>query len=254
MPYRRNVPPTVTLCMSPYLRSLLADRRAHVSAVREALFRLYGRPQPDPPEDPLSSLIATILSQHTSDINSHRAFAALRRSFPTWESVAGADTDAVVEAIRAGGLATLKAPRIQRVLRAVRDRFGAYDLSALHSMQRDEARTALMSLGTGIGSKTASCVLLFAVGLPAFCVDTHIRRVCERIGLIGPRDGPDKAQDLLESAVPPEDTYAMHVDMIRHGRQVCKAQRPRCGSCGLRELCLYGSQYSPRPVDQGSLA
>src|SRR5919204_94655 len=127
---------------------------------------------------------------------------------------------------------------------AVRERlFRAYDLSMLHEMSRDEARALLMSLGGGIGPKTASCVLLFSVGLPAFCVDTHIQRVCARLGLIGPRDSAEKAQHLLEATVPPEDTYAMHVDMIRHGRQTCRAQRPRCVQCPLRDLCLYGSTF-----------
>jgi endonuclease-3 len=147
----------------------------------------------------------------------------------------------VAEAIRPGGLAAQKAPRIQHVLRNVYERFGAYDLSVLHEMSRDEARALLMSLGSGIGHKTASCVLLFDVGLPAFCVDTHIQRVCARLGLIGPRDSAEKAQYLLEATVPPEDTYAMHVDMIRHGRQICRAQRPRCMPCPLRDVCLYGS-------------
>lgn len=226
---------------SPYLRELLGNRREHIDAVREHLFGAYGYPEPREREDPLSELIGTILSQHTSDVNSHRAFASLRTRFPRWDEVAAAPVDEVAEAIRSGGLAARKAPRIQQVLRSVYERFGAYDLSIVQKMPRDEARSLLMSLGSGIGPKTASCVLLFSVGLPAFCVDTHIQRICARLGLIGTRDSAEKAQHLLEATVPPEDTYAMHVDMIRHGRQVCRAQRPQCHLCPLRDLCLFGS-------------
>ena len=228
--------------ISPYLRSLLADRSVHVDAVRTLLFAAYGYPEPGQRDDPLSELIGTILSQHTSDVNSHRAFASLRQRFPDWAQVEAAPVAEVEEAIRSGGLAARKAPRLQQVLRAVYERFGAYNLSALHAMPRDEARAVLMSLGPGIGPKTASCVLLFSVGLPAFCVDTHIQRICARLGLIGSRDSAEKAQHLLEATVPPDDTYAMHVDMIRHGRQICHAQRPRCPHCPLREVCLYGNQ------------
>ena len=99
-----------------------------------------------------------------------------------------------------------------------------------------------MSLGAGIGPKTASCVLLFSVGLPAFCVDTHIQRICARLGLIATKDSAEKAQHLLEATVPAHDTYAMHVDMIRHGRQVCRAQKPRCDVCPLRPVCRFGSE------------
>jgi endonuclease III len=244
MPVRTTAPDDVS-GVSPYLRALLSNRRQHVDAVRERLFRTYGYPEPGERSDPLSGLIATILSQHTSDVNSHRAFARLRERLPSWEQVAAAPVEEVAEAIRPGGLAAQKAPRIQHVLRNVYERFGAYDLSVLHQMSRDEARALLMSLGSGIGHKTASCVLLFDVGLPAFCVDTHIQRICARLGLIGPRESAEKAQRLLEEALrvlqAEEDTYAMHVAMIRHGRQICRAQRPRCVQCSLRDLCLYGS-------------
>jgi endonuclease-3 len=229
---------------SPYLRGLLADRAQHVDAVRRRLFHTYGRPASYEHEDPLSGLIGTILSQHTSDQNSHRAYASLRGRFPTWAEVAEAPVHKVEEAIRCGGLAAQKAPRIQHVLRAVRARFGAYDLSALRGLPRDEARALLMSLGGGIGPKTASCVLLFSLGVPAFCVDTHIQRICWRLGLIKQKDSAEKAQHLLEATVPADDTYAMHVDMIRHGREICRALRPLCRQCPLQEVCSYGNAVS----------
>ena len=231
--------------ISPYLRELLASRQRHVDAARERLFAAYGYPEGTPSGDPVGGIVGTILSQHTSDVNSHRAYESLRRRFAAWAEVAEAPVGEVEDAIRSGGLAAQKAPRIQQVLRAVQERFGAYDLAALDGLTRDEARALLMSLGPGIGPKTASCVLLFSLGVPAFCVDTHIQRICARLGLIGQRDSAEKAQYLLEATVPPDDVYAMHVDMIRHGRQVCRAQQPRCPACPLRGVCLYGQTHAP---------
>jgi len=227
--------------ISSYLRELLGDRRRHVDTVRERLFAYYGYPEGAPSGDPVGGIVGTILSQHTSDTNSHRAYNSLRARFPTWGQVAEAPVAEVEEAIRSGGLATQKAPRIQATLRAIHERFGAYDLSVLTTLPRDEARALLMGLGAGIGPKTASCVLLFSVGIPAFCVDTHIQRICARLGVIGPKDSPEKAQHVLEATVPPEDVRAMHVDMIRHGRGICRAQRPQCERCPLLEMCVYGS-------------
>ncbi len=133
--------------------------------------------------EPIDELVATILSQHTSDLNTERAFASLRARFPTWAAVIDAPTEAVAEAIRSGGLANLKAPRIQAVLVAVREQFGDFDLSPLGNLSIAAARAELIKL-RGVGPKTASCVLLFSLGMPAMPVDTHVHRVARRLGLI----------------------------------------------------------------------
>src|SRR3989442_12949572 len=112
MPVRTTAPDHVP-GVSPYLRDLLSNRQEHVDAVRERLFRIYGYPEPGERADPLSDLIATILSQHTSDVNSHRAFARLRAHFPSWEQVATAPVEEGEEAIRPAGLAVQTAPPIR---------------------------------------------------------------------------------------------------------------------------------------------
>jgi len=227
--------------VSLYLRALLGNRQDHVDVMCERLLDEYGRARFHEPSDALGGLVGTILSQHTSDKNSHRAYTSLIERFPTWEAVAAASLDEIEESIRSGGLAAQKAPRIQGAVHAVYERFGSYDLSFLATLPRDEARTLLMGLASGIGPKTASCVLLFSLGVPAFCVDTHIQRICARVGLIRSKDSAEKAQHMLEATVPPEDIHAMHVAMIRHGRSTCRAQKPQCGRCPLREVCLYGA-------------
>ena len=207
-----------------------------VDIVLDRLRAYYGDPAPRTPNDPLDELIATILSQHTSDVNTERAFASLKARFPTWDGVVAAPTEAVADAIRSGGLARIKAPRIQQVLRTIHARRGEYSLRSLTELPVAEARDWLTSLD-GVGPKTAACVLLFACTMPALPVDTHVHRVSKRRGLIGPKVGEAAARRLLEAIVPAGDVYAFHMLLIGHGRAVCKAPRPRCEACPLMDVC-----------------
>lgn len=188
--------------------------------------------------EPLGSLIATILSQHTSDKNSERAFDNLRRVFPNWDGVRTATIDAIADAIRSGGLADAKAPRIKAVLAQIYEREGKTTLDFLKDMPTEEAKTYLTGFH-GVGPKTTACVLMFSLGRPVLPVDTHVFRVSHRLGLIEKRSGEAKAHDALQAQLPPERVYPFHVHMIRHGRRVCVAQRPRCGACVLSERCDY---------------
>ncbi len=186
--------------------------------------------------EPLAELITTILAQHTSDLNAERSFAELRHVFGSWDTIATAEVDAIAEAIRSGGLARQKAPRIKGVLQEIHTRRGNYDLAFLKSLPFTEALTWLTTLD-GVGPKTARCVLLFSLGFPCIPVDTHVHRIAKRLGLIGPKVTAEAAHAILEAAVSPEDAYRFHVHLIEHGRQVCKALRPMCTSCALQEDC-----------------
>ena len=202
----------------------------------------YGPVSWRPRTDGVSELVLTILSQHTSDLNSDRAFQELRLRFSSWEEVLAATTRQVADAIRQGGLADQKAPRIQAVLHEVLTRRGRLDISFLSKLPLGEAKAWLRSL-PGVGPKTAAVVLCFALGMPAFPVDTHIHRVAKRLGLIGPRVSADEAHDLLEAAIAPERVFPLHVYLITHGRQVCKAQRPLCERCVLAAQCPSKEQF-----------
>jgi endonuclease-3 len=206
--------------------------------VHGLLVQEYGDPAWAPRADPLAELIGVILSQNTSDLNSARAYASLRAAFPTWEQVRDAPVQAVAAAIHSGGLAAIKAPRIQRVLATISDRRGRLDLGFLADLPVDEARRWLMSLD-GVGAKTAACVLLFALGQPVVPVDTHVHRVSLRLGLVSTKHTPEQTEGILESLLPPWARYAYHMNVIAHGRLVCKAQRPRCGLCVLTSCCAY---------------
>jgi endonuclease III len=206
----------------------------------ELLAAHYGQREWGGRQDPLDELILTILSQNTSDVNSGRAYRALRQRFPTWEAVLEAPTAAVYEVIRPAGLGNIKAPRIQQTLRSIRERAGALSLDHLDAMPLEGAREWLLSLG-GIGPKTAACVLMFALGLPALPVDTHVHRVSLRLGLIGARVGAERAHALLEAALPPEAVYSFHLNLIQHGRLICHARRPACERCPLSRICDFAA-------------
>ena len=190
-----------------------------------------------PHEDPVGELVLTLLSQNTSDHNSGRAFQRLIATFDDWDAVIDAPLAAVEESIRIGGLAKTKAPRLQSLLRAVRGRIGVeWNADLLRTMPMPEAKTWLTSL-PGIGPKTAACVMLFSLGRPALPVDTHVHRVSQRLGLIGPKVNAVAAHDALEGGMPPGLYYGYHVAVIRHGRRVCKARSPLCEVCVLADGC-----------------
>jgi endonuclease-3 len=202
------------------------------------LLEAYGQPAWHPHLDPVAQLVSTILSQNTNDGNRDVAFGRLRRRLPTWEQVRDADVEEVIEAIRPAGLANQKGPRIQEALRFITRERGELDLGFLAELPVDEAKKWLSSI-KGVGPKTAAIILLFSLDRPAFPVDTHIYRVTKRLGLIGPRVSRERAHQELEKLVPQEDYYAFHLNLIRHGRQVCTSRKPRCPECIVRELCDY---------------
>ena len=196
--------------------------------------------------DGISELILTILSQHTSDLNSERAFQELWHRFGSWDAVLAAPPEEVAEAIRTGGLARVKAPRIQECLAKVLELRGDFDLSFLMELPVEEAKAWLRQL-PGVGPKTAAVVLCFALGMPAFPVDTHVHRVARRLGLIGPRVTAEEAHGVLETAIALDQVFSFHVYLITHGRRVCKAQLPQCPQCVLAHGCPSRFSFSPPP-------
>jgi endonuclease-3 len=214
------------------------DRR-RVRAIHRRLSRHFGELLPPRRTDPLEELVLTVLSQHTSDVNAARAFDSLRRALPTWDSVVDAPAPAVADTIRSGGLANTKAPRIQAILREIREREGAFDLSCLRRMSDAEATAYLASL-PGVGPKTAAVVLAFSLGRDAIPVDTHVHRVTTRLGWIEPRTNAAAAHRTLAELVPSEIRVSLHVGLIRLGREICVARRPRCEICPVFELCPTG--------------
>jgi endonuclease-3 len=231
-----------------------AGQTPSAATVREIHRRLSGRFGPlDPPRtlDPLEELILTVLSQNTSDVNRDRAYAAMRARFPTWEALAEADPSDLAAAIRPGGLANIKAPRLLAILGEIREREGGeLDLSWMRRASSARVRDYLVTL-PGVGPKTAACVLAFSLGRSALPVDTHVHRVARRLGFLDERIGAAKAHEVMDERVPARLRVRMHVGMIRLGRTICRAGRPACAVCPLQDLCptapsILGTARRPR--------
>jgi endonuclease-3 len=212
--------------------------RAKYQHIFEILAATYGFPTWRQHLPPVDELVDTILSQNTSDVARDKGFERLRQRFPTWEAVRDAPAHEVIEAIRPAGMSETKGPRIQQVLRQITDECGAITLDFLAEMDVEAAK-AWLTRFNGVGPKTAAIVLLFAFNKPAFPVDTHVHRVTQRLGLIGPKTTREQAHVELEKIIPPDQYYQAHLNFIEHGRKICRAARPLCERCPLTTLCDY---------------
>lgn len=200
------------------------------------LEKQYGIPRRKSPGDPFDILVETILSQNTNDQNRDKAYRRLKARFPRWEDVLEAKTRSIVSAIRPGGLAEQKARRIHEILRWIKKRERRISLAFLKKMGFEEIKKTIGPL-RGIGPKTLHCLLLFGLGREAFPVDTHILRVGKRLGFIPERMGAEKAHPWIAPLLPKEKSLSLHLNLIRFGRSVCKARKPRCYICFLQDEC-----------------
>jgi endonuclease-3 len=216
--------------------SELRPTKGKVKKVLQILERKYGIPSDRKVNNPLDTLIQTILSQNTNDLNRDRAFQRLKIQFPHWENVLDARTKAVVGAIRPAGLANQKAKRIREILRWIQKHHGKLSLSFLQGLDCDEIKKTIGGL-KGIGPKTLNCLLLFGMGREAFPVDTHVLRVGKHLGLIPERMNAEKAHTWIAPFVPKGKSLSLHLNLIRFGRAVCKARKPLCDICFLKDRC-----------------
>jgi len=220
---------------------------ARVQDIIGALEGVYGPREFTSRGRPVDVLIETVLSQNTSDINSHRAFESLLSHFGALENVADARVEDIEQAIASAGLSRIKSVRIKQILNRLVAENGSLDLAFLNGKGVDAAREYLVSF-QGVGLKTASCVLLFSLGMPAMPVDTHVHRVAQKLGLVGPRSTAEAAHAELEAMVSPGDRYRFHLLLIEHGRRICRARGPRCVVCVLNSVCPAAE---PAPQREG---
>ena len=206
--------------------------------VCKILIDKYGKDVSERKLPPIDELVMTILSQHTNDINMYRAFESLKETYSCWEEVLAAPQDELAVSIRSSGMYNLKAKRIQASLREIQERVGKLDLSLIETMEISEAKEWLTSLH-GVGPKTAAIVLLFSFGLPVLPVDTHVWRVTKRLGIIDMKVSREKAHDLLEKIMPRDCIPSLNKNLVQHGREVCRAQNPKCADCFLNKICDF---------------
>jgi endonuclease-3 len=210
-----------------------------VRYIIQNLERTYGVPINERASRPLDMLIKIILSQATSDTNSERTFAALKKRFPTWDAALRARTSTLADTIRAGGLANQKAAVIKDLLGQIKEKRGTLSLDFLHDLPDEEA-VRYLSQFRGIGPKTVACTLLFACRKEVFPLDTHIFRILRRVGLIPQKCTDARAHEIMNRIVPPGKFYSFHVNLVRHGRAICRPREPLCERCPIVEYCDYG--------------
>jgi len=210
--------------------------KERVKKIDKLLEKEYGKKVWKSDGDPLSVLISTILSQNTSDTNSQKSYASLRRIFGNWNNVAKAPVWRIAKAIQSGGLSNVKAKRMKTVLNQIRSERRKPTLSFLRKWNKEEIEPYLKRF-KGVGDKTIACVLLFSLGRSSMSVDTHIFRVSKRLNLIPRESNLKTAHRFLNKITPPQKIYQFHINLITHGRRVCKAQNPNCEICILYSIC-----------------
>jgi endonuclease-3 len=189
-----------------------------------------------PQTDPFETLVVTIISQNTADTNTERAFEKLSKQFEiTPQVLANAETSKIEACLHIAGLCKSKAKTIQTASKIILEKFGG-SLKPILSLPLDEARKTLTQM-PGVGPKTADVVLLFSANQPTVPVDTHVNRVAKRLGL-APANGNYEAVRLsLQSHFEPKDYLTLHLVLIAHGRQYCKARKPLCHECPVNNYC-----------------
>lgn len=223
--------------MNRYYHWLTGRKLSRIAALLQSQ---WGAVSEKPLRPPLDELVLTILSQNTSDLNSDRAFRSLRRAMSDWNEVRKAPAKKIEAAIREGGLARIKANRIQAILEEIHREWGVLSLDFLKDLPPENAWAYLRRF-KGVGPKTAACVMLFSLGRPAFPVDTHIIRVLSRMGE-GQKWTPEGLQEELQRKAPSELMYPLHLHLIHHGRMICRPRNPLCGRCSLISLCNHGKK------------
>jgi endonuclease-3 len=257
---------------NPYLawrKRLDRTRPGLIDFTLDELAGLYGHHEWGRRWDPTSELVLTILTQNSADVNAEHAFIELRKAYPSdkaveqhnagpgwggaglpdgappdWAAVDIAPLEELVEVIRPGGLPNQKAKGIKAALASIREARGDYSLEFLGEMSALEARSWLTGIN-GVGVKTASVVLLFSFGLPLMPVDRHVERVAQRVGLLPKKATADQAHDYFLAMLEPDRMLEAHVNLIRHGRLVCHAQRPNHMICPLRDRCRFFEPKAP---------
>lgn len=219
-----------------FMKNKLADSEDYFATVDNLLRQALGEPEVLHESSPLAYcqtvldvLIATVLTQATSDRNALKSWQQFKQTFPEPELVLKADESTLKETIRSGGLANQKAKTIRAILRTIQDQGYSFD-------EIGNDQEFLRSL-PGVGPKTLACVLLFGLKIPAFPVDTHIHRIALRMGWVEPSIGPAETQQLLTRLIPAQYHFSLHILLLNLGRRYCRPHNPKCQGCPLDKVC-----------------
>ena len=188
---------------------------------------------PEWPCDPFHVLIATILSQRTKDDNTRKASDNLFHKYPTIEAIAEADPADVAALIRPAGFPNQKAKAITECCRILRDQYGC-------KVPEDTDEMTKLPM---VGRKTAACVRSYAMEIPSVCVDTHVHRISNLMGLVKTKT-PEETEYALMELTPRERWSDINRYLVRHGQEICQPNRPHCEKCMVNDMCQYAKKKS----------
>lgn len=189
------------------------------------------------PPEILDVLIATKLSQSTTDKSSFKAYKNLKEKYSDWEEVSNAGLNDLKDCIKVCGLANTKARNIKNMLLEMRKNYGNLDLTFIRKLSKEEIYKEFLQY-EGIGVKTISCVLIFALDRDAFPVDTHVHRILNRLGIVK-TSVAEKTFEKAEGLIPEGKKYELHSNLIKFGRNICKSKDPLCSICFLYRECKF---------------
>jgi endonuclease III len=222
------------------------ELKARAARVARRLSREYGSPNLNNKADPFDELVFIILSQMTTGPSYERVYDRVRARFNSWNELLLVPPGELVSLIADAGLSRQKAPRLIAIARRLQRDFEEVSLRRLEGATDRVAESYLLSL-PGVGVKTAKCVMMYALGRRVLPVDTHVRRVARRLGLVGDSTGASAHLE-LERAVRPSLRYGFHVNALVHGRRVCRARRPLCSECVLNDMCAFSSPQTTQLI------
>lgn len=188
----------------------------------------------------LDTLIATKLSQNTTDKTSYIAYKNLKKKYKTWDAIANAPLNEIKKQIKVCGMADTKSKDIKNMLNNMKKNYGTLNLDFLKKYKTEKIYDELLRY-KGIGVKTVSCVLAFSMGREVFPVDTHIHRILNRLGIVKTKS-PEETFDKSEALIPGRKKISFHRNLIKFGREICKANRPLCGLCILYDYCDFNGK------------
>lgn len=224
------------------VRGVVDDGIAYLRTVSQVLDALYGTPGLGNKADPVDELVYIILSRKTREDAYQLGFDKLKARFDSWDDLLGASRKSVEKLISAGGLSGKKTESLFAALETLKDRFGSCTLEPVRDWSDEEVEEFLCSLPE-IERKSAYCIMLFSLGRSVFPVDTHVGRILARLGPYRELGldleglGHKQLQRVLADLIPPPLRYSLHVNLVAHGREVCKARNPLCSECALTKLC-----------------
>lgn len=213
----------------------------HQPMISEILSNRYKDFNHNNKKNPLNELLFIICSLKTQEKNYGRTYSALKKKFPSFNSIANATIDDIREVIQSGGLENQKAKAIKAIMNQINQEFGKYSLAPLYNFNDSNCEKFLLSL-RGVGLKTARCVMMYSLNRNVFPVDSHCWRITKRLGwnksIRDYRNCSDNEMDYLQNLIEPDFRFKLHVNFVSLGREICSPRKPNCQNCPITHFCL----------------